>query len=220
MSTPRLSIGLYRWNLAQARLKESRGDLDAALILLDEARRVYVKNPVPVTRPIEALKAQVYLKQGRLPRAMDWTHERGLSADDEISYLGEFEHLTLARVLMAEVQSRQGRRSFLQVIELLERLLKAAEAQTRTGSVIEILVVQALAHKGQGNLPLALAALERALFLAQPQGYVRIFVDEGEPIRLLILDFRSQIEKQSSGQGHLAARLCGKTPVCIRAGGR
>jgi LuxR family maltose regulon positive regulatory protein len=192
----------YRWHLAQARLKESGGDLEAALVLLDEAKRVYVKTVVPDTRPIEALKAKVYLKQGRLARAQDWARARELSADDEISYLGEFEHLILARVLMAEYQSRQGRRSFLGAIGLLERLLKAAEAQGRTGSVIEILVAQALAHQSQGNLPLALASLERALTLAEPEGYVRLFVDEGKPMRLLILDFRSRIEKQSSGQGH------------------
>jgi LuxR family maltose regulon positive regulatory protein len=192
----------YRWHLAQARLKESGGDLEAALVLLDEARRVYVKTVVPDTRPIEALKAKVYLKQGRLARAQDWARARGLSADDETSYLGEFEHLTLARVLMAGYQSHQARRSFLGAIGLLERLLKAAEAQGRTGSVIEILVAQALAHQVQGNPSLALVSLERALFLAQPEGYVRIFVDEGKPMRLLILDFRSRIEKQSSGQGH------------------
>ena len=102
----------YRWQLAQARLKEFGGDLEAALILLDEARRVYIKNLVPVTRPIEALKAKVYLKQGRLAKALDWTRERGLSADDEISYLGEFEHLILARVLMAEVSEPSGQALF------------------------------------------------------------------------------------------------------------
>ncbi len=185
----------YRWHLAQARLEESRGDLEAALVELDEARSAYVKNAVPVTRPIEALKARVYFKQGRLARAQDWRRERGLSADDEISYLSEFEHLTLARVLMAEYQSRQGRPAFLQAIGLLERLLKAAEAQRRTGSVLSILVVQALAHQVQGNHPLALAPLERALVLAQPEGYLRLFVDEGEPMRLMISDFRLQIEK-------------------------
>ena len=192
----------YRWRIAQARLKETEGNLEAALALLDEARRVYVKTPIPDTRPIEALKAKVYLKQGWLAKALDWARARGLSADDEISYLGEFEHLTLVRVLMAEYQSRQGRRSLLQAIGLLERLLKAAEAQRRIGSVIEILMAQALAHQVQGNLPLALVSLERALTLAEPEGYVRLFVDEGEPVRLLLLDFRSRIEKQSSGQGH------------------
>ena len=109
----------------------------------------------------------MYLKQGRLAKAQDWARERGLSADDEISYLGEFEHLTLARVLIAEYQSSQGEHSILQAIGLLERLLKAAEAQRRIGSVIEILLAQALAHQAQGNLPLALASLERALTLAR-----------------------------------------------------
>ncbi len=192
----------YRWHLAQARLKESGGDLEAALVWLDEARRVYVKTPIPDIRPIEALKAEVYLKQGRLAKAQDWARARGLSADDEISYLGEFEHLTLARVLMAEYQRRQARHLILQAIGLLERLLKTAETQTRTGSIIEILLVQALAHQVQGNLPLALASLERALTLAEPEGYVRLFVDEGEPVRLLLLGFRERIERQSSGHGH------------------
>ena len=149
-----------RWHLAQARFKESGGELEAALVHLDEARRGYVKTPIPDTRPIEALKAKVYLKQGRLAKAQDWACAQGLSADDEISYLGEFEHHTLVRVLMAEYKSSQGRRSILQAIGLLERLLKAAEAQRRIGSVIEILVVQALAHRVQGNLPLALASLD------------------------------------------------------------
>jgi LuxR family transcriptional regulator, maltose regulon positive regulatory protein len=200
----------YRWHLAQARLKESEGDLEAVLAQLDEARRVYVKTPIPYTRPIEALKANVYLKQGRLALAQDWADARGLTPDDEISYLGEFEHLTLARVLLAEYQSRQSRRSFLEAIGLLECLLKAAEAQRRTGSVIEILVAQALAHQAQGNLPLALASLERALILAQPEGYVRVFVDEGDPMRMLIADFRFSIEKQMSSSAHAQLGYTGK----------
>jgi len=164
-------------------------------VLLDEAGRVYVKTPIPDTRPIEALKAKVYLKQGRLAEAQDWARVRGLSADDKISYLGEFEHLTLARALMAEYQVQQSKHSIVKATELLERLLRAAEAQSRTGSVIEILLVQALAHWLQGNNPQALASLGRALALAEPEGYLRLFVDEGEPMRLLI-------EKQSRYREH------------------
>ena len=103
---------------------------------------------------------------------------------DEVRYLDEYEHLTLARVRLAEG-------SFAGVNDLLERLLALAETQKRTGSVIEILLTQALVHQAQGNRPQALAALEHALTLAEPEGYLRIFVDEGEPMRLLILDFRS-----------------------------
>ena len=181
---------LYRWHVAQAQLKEAAGDLETALVLLDEAKRVYIQSPVPDLRPIGALKARIHLKQGRPDNARTWAAERGLSLADEVSYLHEFEHLTLARLEIANPL----------VNALLARLLQAAETQKRRGSTLDILLVQALAHQVQGNLPLALASLERALFLAQPEGYVRIFVDEGEPMRSLISDFRSQIERQSGGQ--------------------
>ena len=69
---------------------------------------------------------------------------------------------------------------------LLERLLRAAEEGGRTGSVIEILVLQALAHQARGDIPAALASLRRALTLAEPEGYVRIFVDEGQPMASLL----------------------------------
>jgi LuxR family maltose regulon positive regulatory protein len=135
----------------------------------------------------------VYLRQGRLSEALDWARERGLSVDDDLSYLGEFEHITLARVLIAQHQYDPLAGSIHQAIALLERLLQAAEADRRMGSVVEILVVQALALQAQGNVSQALALVERALALAEPEGYVRIFVDEGEPMRSLI-------EKQSRDQ--------------------
>ena len=180
----------YRWRLAQARLKEAEGDLATALDLLNEAKRLYVRTPVPDFHPIVALKARVYLRQGRLSEALDWARERGLSVDDDLSYLCEFEHITLTRVLIAQHQNDPLAGSIHGAIDFLERLLQAAEAGERMGSMIEILVVQALAFQAQGNVSQALASLERALALAEPEGYVRIFVDEGEPMRLLI-------EKQS-----------------------
>jgi LuxR family transcriptional regulator, maltose regulon positive regulatory protein len=184
----------YRWHVAQAHVKQAESNFDAALELLDEAKRVYVKNPTPDLRPIDALKAQVYLRQGRLGQAQAWVRERGLSTGDEINYLHEFEYITLARVLVAEGSNRQAG-------ELLERLRQAAEAQDRLDSVIEISIVQALAYQAQGDTPAALAALDRALTLAEPEGYVRIFVDEGEALRLLIADFRVLIEKQKRREG-------------------
>ncbi len=75
---------------------------------------------------------------------------------------------------------------FTSVMRLLDRLLQAAEEGGRMGSVIEILVLQALAHQAQGSIAPALASLERALTLAEPEGYVRIFVDEGKPMAELL----------------------------------
>ncbi len=182
----------YRWCIAQARLKESLGDLDGALDLLDEAERLYVRTPLPEVRPIAALKTRVWVGQGRLAEARGWARERGLSVDDELSYLREFEHITLARVLIAEYKNDRVERSVQEAIGLLERLLKAAEEGSRTWSVIEILVLLALVRHAQGDIPCALDPLERALALAQPEGFVRIFVDEGQPMARLLYEALSR----------------------------
>ena len=119
------------------------------------------------------MKARIWVTQGRLAEALEWARERSLSVDDELSYLREFEHITLARVLIARYKNDPVDGSIHEAIGLLERLLQAAEEGGRMGSVIEILVLQALAHAAQGDIPLALVSLERALTLAEPEGYVR-----------------------------------------------
>jgi len=175
-----------RWCVAMARIREAQGDLDGALDLLHEAERLYMRDFFPNVRPVAALKTRVWVAQGRLGEALGWAREQGLSAHDDLSYLREFEHITLARVLLARSKSDRADRSMREAIGLLERLLKAAEAGERMGSVIEILVLLSLAHQIQGDIPAALAPLERALTLAEPEGYVRIFVDEGPPMAVLL----------------------------------
>ena len=176
----------YRWCVAMARIREAQGDLDGALDLLDEAERRYVADFFPNVRPVAALKTRVWLAHGRLGQALGWVREQGLSAQDDLSYLREFEHITLARVLLARAKSERAGHSLREAIGLLHRLLEAAEAGERTGRVIEILVLQALAHQMQGEVPAALAPLERALALAEPEGFVRLFVDEGQPMGQLL----------------------------------
>ena len=172
----------YRWRVAMARIRQAEGDLGGALDLLNEAERLYVGDFFPNVRPVPALKARVWIAQGRLGEALGWAHEQGLSADDDLSYLREFEHITLARMLLARSQGEPVH----EVTRLLERLLLAAEGGGRTGHVIEILVLQALALQVPGHIPAALTCLERALTLAEPEGYVRVFVDEGPPMASLL----------------------------------
>jgi LuxR family maltose regulon positive regulatory protein len=176
----------YRLCVAQARIKEAQGDLDGALDLLHEAERLYFRSPLPDVRPVAALKTRVWIAKGRLTKALAWARERRVSVDDNLSYLREFEHITLARLLIARHKRDGVDGSIDEAKRLLERLLKAAEAGGRMGSVIEILVLQALAHHAQGDVPRALDALELALTLAEPEGYVRIFVDEGPPMAALL----------------------------------
>ena len=172
--------------MALARIRQVEGDLHAALDLLDEAERRYMSDFSPNVRPIAALRTRVWLAQGRVGQALDWAREQGVSVEDELSYVREFEHITLVRVLLARFRSDRADRSMREVMELLHRLLEAAEQGERTGSVIEILVVQALAHQLQGDIPAALVPLVRALRLAEPEGYVRLFVDEGGPMAVLL----------------------------------
>jgi LuxR family maltose regulon positive regulatory protein len=176
----------YRRRVAMARVREAEGDLDGALDLLTEAERRYVSDFFPNVRPISAMTTRVWIRQGSLSEALDWVRERGLSVDDDLSYLREFEHITLARVLLAQYATERGARSLDEATGLLKRLLQVAEEGGRTGSVIEILVLQALAYQTRGDNPAALASLQRALTLSEPQGYVRIFVEEGRPLASLL----------------------------------
>jgi LuxR family maltose regulon positive regulatory protein len=181
-----LAQNRYRWRVAMARIRQAEGDLGGALDLLNEAERLYVSDFFPNVRPVPALRARVWIAQGRLGEALGWAREQGLSVDDGLSYLCEFEHITLARMLLARSQGEHAEHSVHEAARLLERLLLAAEEGGRTGRVIEILVLQALAHQTLEAVPAALACLERALTLAEPEGYVRVFIDEGPPMASLL----------------------------------
>ncbi|MFN8420624.1 MAG: LuxR C-terminal-related transcriptional regulator [Anaerolineae bacterium] len=176
----------YRWCVAMARLRQSEGELDEALDLLQEAERLYQGDFSPNVRPIPALKARLWIAQGKLDAAVDWARERRLAVEDDLSYLHEFEYVTLARLRLAQYQRDREEHCLREAVSLLDRLLSAAEAGRRAGSVIEILVVQALAHQQRGDLAGALAALERALTLAEPEHYLRLFVDEGSAMKTLL----------------------------------
>ena len=176
----------YRWRVAMARVRQAEGDLAGALELLNDAERLYMGDFFPDVRPVPALTARVWIAQGSLGAALGWAREQGLSADDDLSYLREFEHITLARMLLARHRDERAEDSLHQATRLLERLLLAAEEGGRTGRVIEILVLQALARQRRGDLPAALGCLERAMTLAEPEGYVRVFADEGPPMASLL----------------------------------
>lgn len=177
---------LYRWCAAMARIREAQGDLDGALDMLDQAERLYNANFSPNVRPIATRKVRLWVAQGRLGQALGWVREQKMSVDDDLSYLREFDHITLAKVFLASYRSNHAEVSISEVMRLLERLLKAAEERGGKGSVIEILILQAMAYHAQGNLPAALPSIQQALVLAEPQCYVRIFLDEGPSMMELL----------------------------------
>lgn len=180
----------YNKRRAQAYLKESEGDLDAALDLWDEAERAYVRTPIPNLRPVDALKARIYIKQSRLDKAQAWAVKSGLSLHDAPDFLHEFERLTLAKIVLADSPNEQ---QIVDVLKLLDAQLKLAQKQNRLRSQIEILTLQAHALRTKGETAQAAPALEQALQLAEPEGYLRIFINEGETVRFLIDNLRSTI---------------------------
>ncbi len=164
-----------------ARVRQAQGDATGALSALTEAeelvRGMAGGHAIPV---LAAHRARLHLAQGDVAAATGWAREAGVDADDDPSFPREVEHLVLARVLIARHEPDRAQ-------ALLQRLLGAAEAGERTGSVIEILALQALALRARGNTTGAMDVLAKALALAEPEGYVRIFVDEGEPMAALLM---------------------------------
>ena len=148
----------------------------------------------PLTSTQFALKARVWIKQGDLEKALAWARERKLSTEEDPSYLREFEQITFARILLSQYQSDHSTSLLHDAMGYLEHLLKTADEGGRIGRVMEIQVLQALARQMQKDIPAALLSLERALKLAEPEGYMRIFLAEGSNMAELIREIDSNRE--------------------------
>ncbi|MBS1674262.1 MAG: helix-turn-helix transcriptional regulator [Actinobacteria bacterium] len=171
----------HRRRVAAARLLLAEGAANEAIEMLSDAEHLYVSDMFPDVRPIAALRARAHLAAGKPQEARQWARRRSLTAVDPLSYAREYEHATYARVLLTDPSTVGDAEA------LATRLVCAArEAADRAGSLMELLVLQALARSAAGREREALDALEEALSLASAEGYVRIFIDEAAPmIRLL-----------------------------------
>ncbi|MEM7343372.1 MAG: LuxR C-terminal-related transcriptional regulator [Chloroflexota bacterium] len=199
-----LQVARHRWAIAMARIKVAHGDFESALALLDEAEQLHTGSPAPDVAPISALKPRIWLRQGRLIEAQAWMKAQSLSLDDEPTYLQEFEHITLVRVHIARNQNDPINHTH-DVEKFLNRLLNAAEAGKRGRSLIELLILKALFHQLQQDIPAALESLHRALTLAEPEGYIRLFANEGAPMTHLLREALSRGITPSYTQQLLAA---------------
>ena len=169
----------HRWYTATAGLLQAKGDLEGAIAMLDEAEPLFLPGFFPDVRPIAATRARVRILQGRLDGARAWARERGVAPAHPPTYLGEYEQLTLARLLVAEGNVGEA-------LDLLDRVLAAAQVAGRDGSVIEVRLVRTLAHYAHGDADSAAADLSAALTEGVPAGYCRLFLDEGQPISELL----------------------------------
>lgn len=204
------ALGLVSGLVALAHVRQAQGDAHGASNAIREARRLATQSDATELDDlyVDMHQARLWIAQGNLEDAIRWAEERGLgnstgmvhsdriettprtvagtdSADpgtDEILLqwrLHKYERLVLARLLL-----RQGQPD--KALAVLDPLLAEMEQQKRPDLALQCQVLRAVALQAQGKTVLAMIALERALSLAVPGGYVRVFVDEGEPmVRLL-----------------------------------
>lgn len=175
----------YRARAAAAMVAAAEGDLTTALALVAEAQQVYLGDFSPDVRPLHAVAARLHVRRDDLDAAAQWMRDHDVSVTDELSYLREFEHVTLAEVLIAQHRSNGGHASLHDVELFLERLRAIADQSGRLASVIEIAVLQALAAAGRDDHDLALVLLGEAADLAEPEGQVLAFTRHGPPLASL-----------------------------------
>ncbi len=174
----------YRWRVALARLRSAQHDTDSAVDLLADAERVYVGDFSPNVQPIAATRARVLAAAGRMEEALAWASTTRVRTTDPVSYLTEYEHATLVRVELAAAAPTGSLDSA--TMSLLERLITDAQTGERRGSLIELLVLHALADQAAGRVSAAAETLQTALRLAEPEGYCRTFTREGTAMAALL----------------------------------
>ena len=180
----------FRHHQAQALLELTENRYDRALGCLDEAERLFVHPPAPLLQPIHAMRARIWIRQGRLLAARQWAREQHLSSTDSVHYMREYELITVARLLLETARLDRDEISSAESTALLERLLVEAESQTRKASTIELHILQALTFYTQQDVDAALSSLRRALKLAASEPFVRLFVAEAAPMRELLARVR------------------------------
>jgi LuxR family maltose regulon positive regulatory protein len=195
-----------------ARVLMARGDAEGAHSLIWEAGRLTPRWPL-----IWAQQARFYLAQGDVQSGARWAREYG-ATQDYLSYPRHFERITMARVLLGEGRTDE-------TLDFLDRLLQDATSDDRTAHEIELLILRALALNGRGDTDGELDSLKRAVALAEPESFVRLFVDEGPPMAALLRrlirepqDDESYAASPDGYAGRLLAHFAAETGLYANSG--
>jgi LuxR family maltose regulon positive regulatory protein len=203
----------FRWYSVTAALQRSHGQLDAAAATLEHAQSLYLPGFFPDTRPLPATLACVRIAQARLADAWEWAAANQVTVDTEPTYLAEHNLLTLARLYIAQYRADGDPARLDTAADLLDRVVDAARAADRPGSLIEARLVRCLAHEARGDEDSALGDLSEALAAGVPAGYARLFLDEGPHLEALVREAAASEHRGAAS----AWELLGAT---VRSGSR
>jgi len=180
-----------------ASVYQAKGEEESVQECLQHISTLNIKPALlPLFPSVEALVAKLRLRLGDITDAQHWVCDAGLNEDDQPSSDREDEYIIYARLLLQKKKTDQA-------LKLLSHLLLLAEQQGRISVVIEVLVLQALCRQMQGSNKQAIDCLHRALELAAPEGYVRMFLDEGAALAALL----RRITESGSSQAEYARQL-------------
>jgi LuxR family maltose regulon positive regulatory protein len=197
-----------------ARILQAHGRLDEARDAIQRATELSHNYDVQpgIRASIAACQVRLWLATGDLTAAVHWVKQNRLTAGDALDPACELAHVSLARVLLATDRPDEAER-------LLARLAAAAEAGERYGRLIEILALKAIALRAVGDHAGPMRALERALRIGEPEGFVRTFVDEGEPMAALLSAYYARGPAVGRGYVEMLLAALGAAPGSGREGG-
>jgi LuxR family maltose regulon positive regulatory protein len=178
------NVAMIGWSyLCLIRVLFSRGEFTAAQEVINKMENIDRESHIPpwMVSLKAAWQARIWLAEDKLEIASQWGRERELDVNGTPRYLDELEYIALTRLLIAQKQLDKAS-------TLLQRLLEATEESGRISRLIEILNLQALAFQAGSDTGRAMTTLERSLTLAEPEGFIRIFVDEGPPMARLLYE--------------------------------
>jgi LuxR family maltose regulon positive regulatory protein len=171
----------------------AQSNLDAAKEACEKAEHM-VKDtpdlePETISRTLDS-RVRIMLAQDQPSAALRLFQVKGIRVDDQIKRYLDFDHIVLARAMIHMLRKNPSSQDFEQVHKLLAQLIDLTRSSGYFNQLIQVLTLQALAFSAEGNHKQALNSLEEALLLAEPEGYVRTFIDEGIPMQTLLQEFK------------------------------
>ena len=168
-----------------ALVRQAQGNFTAAWEAIEEAEQIERSRQQGFNfefrtfLTLDVVKIRLWLAQGNLDEAVTWMQSKGLGIDDKLTYNSEPDYIALAKILIVQEK-------WSEAFHLLVRLQKSTESNQRIARTVEVLILQIAVYQAQNQLELSLNQLEYALSLVHPQGYLRLFLDAGEPMKQLL----------------------------------